>query len=253
MPHRRHRVGEKRRSLYLWHRYAGLVAALLVAWLAVTGVVLNHTEDLDLSNRFVRQSWLLSLYGIEPAGPIRGQRIGAHWLAESSGRVYLDGRFIGSGAAIGAAATDFGFIIAFADRLQLYTPDSVLVEELPFAASAAPISGMTATENGVVIVAGGERFLADADFVTIAPLTDAVESPPPVLQSLPGNLAQEISTDVLHHSLTWERVLLDVHAGRIFGKAGVWLADIAGLLLLLLAASGVIVWMQRRGGRNSRR
>jgi S-DNA-T family DNA segregation ATPase FtsK/SpoIIIE len=33
-----------------------------------------------------------------------------------------------------------------------------------------------------------------------------------------------------------------VNAG---GKAGAWLADLAGVLLLLLAVSGVMVWVQR--------
>lgn len=249
MSARKRSVSERLRSLYLWHRYAGLVAALLAAWLALTGLLLNHTEDLGLAYRFVRQPWLLSLYGIEPAGQVRGQRIGAHWLAESSGRVYLDGRFIGPGETAGAAATDSGLVVAFADRLQLYTRDSVLIEELPFPASAAPISGVTETENGVVIAAGNERFLADADFMNIDPLAASVEVPAPVLQLLPADLTQKILADVLHHSLPWERVLLDMHAGRIFGKAGVWIADVAGLLLLLLAASGIIVWLQRRSAR----
>lgn len=253
MSPRKRRFGEKLRSLYLWHRYAGLAAALLAGWLAITGLLLNHTEDFDLAGRFVGQPWLLSLYGIEPAAQVHGQRIGTHWLAGSGNRVYLDGRFIGSGKAVGAAASDSGLVVAFSDRLQVYAPGGELIEELPFTATTAPITGVTATSEGIVIAAGAERFLSDADFLNIVPLATADAVPKPGRELLPAHLAEEISADVLRHSLTWERVLLDMHAGRIFGLAGVWLADAAGLLLLWLAVSGIIVWLQRRGARGGRR
>ncbi len=46
--------------------------------------------------------------------------------------------------------------------------------------------------------------------------------------------------------LPLERVLLDLHSGRILGEAGVWLVDAAALLFLLLAASGLWLWGRRR-------
>jgi uncharacterized iron-regulated membrane protein len=46
--------------------------------------------------------------------------------------------------------------------------------------------------------------------------------------------------------LSLERVLLDLHSGRILGEAGVWLVDAAALLFLLLAGSGVWLWGRRR-------
>jgi hypothetical protein len=50
--------------------------------------------------------------------------------------------------------------------------------------------------------------------------------------------------------LSWERVLLDLHSGRLGGRLGVWLMDFAGLMLCLLGLSGVTMWwLHHRGGR----
>jgi uncharacterized iron-regulated membrane protein len=43
-----------------------------------------------------------------------------------------------------------------------------------------------------------------------------------------------------------ERVILDLHSGRFFGKLGPWLFDIAALLLILLSLSGAWIWLKRR-------
>lgn len=47
--------------------------------------------------------------------------------------------------------------------------------------------------------------------------------------------------------LSLERILLDVHSGRIFGHYGPWLMDGAALMLLILAATGIIGWLRGRG------
>jgi uncharacterized iron-regulated membrane protein len=41
-------------------------------------------------------------------------------------------------------------------------------------------------------------------------------------------------------------VILDLHSGRLFGRIGVWLFDIAAILLILLALSGTLIWMKRK-------
>ncbi|MBW3567354.1 MAG: PepSY domain-containing protein [Proteobacteria bacterium] len=39
----------------------------------------------------------------------------------------------------------------------------------------------------------------------------------------------------------------------MFGKAGRWIADISGMLLLLLAISGIVIWAQRARARRRHR
>ncbi len=51
--------------------------------------------------------------------------------------------------------------------------------------------------------------------------------------------------------LSAERILLDVHSGRILGRYGPWLMDGAAILLLILAATGLIGWFRGRGGNGA--
>ena len=44
----------------------GLFAIALVIILAITGIMLNHTEAFKLDERYIKASWLLDWYGIKP-------------------------------------------------------------------------------------------------------------------------------------------------------------------------------------------
>jgi len=46
--------------------------------------------------------------------------------------------------------------------------------------------------------------------------------------------------------LPMERIMLDLHSGRILGRAGVYIMDAAAIGFLVLAASGVWLWVRRR-------
>ena len=68
----------------------------------------------------------------------------------------------------------------------------------------------------------------------------------PCPRGLETALAAELSADYRGHSLSWERVLLDLHSGRLFGRYGTWVMDIAAGLLLVLVMTGIWLWTQRR-------
>lgn len=50
------------------HRLAGLVAVLLILFLTVTGVLLNHTEELSLYDSYTENSLVLWLFGFDEEG-----------------------------------------------------------------------------------------------------------------------------------------------------------------------------------------
>jgi hypothetical protein len=55
-----------------------------------------------------------------------------------------------------------------------------------------------------------------------------------------------ISRQFRGSGLTLERVILDIHAGRVFGSAGRWLADAAASVFILLALTGIWMWAGTR-------
>ncbi|MBT5219105.1 MAG: hypothetical protein HOM16_06425, partial [Woeseia sp.] len=56
----------------------------------------------------------------------------------------------------------------------------------------------------------------------------------------------KIAATSLGKTLSWERVLSDLHSGRILPTVGRYLADITAICLLYLCVTGIFLWFRRR-------
>lgn len=243
---RQHTLGEQLRSPYLWHRWAGLVLAALLVWVAVTGMLLNHEHELGLGARPVRSAWLLDAW--EVPEPVLGKayRTRAGWAVEADGQSYLGTRLLEGGALSGALDVDDQVLVATRDALHLFTPDGTLIERRPVQFGSVTEMGRTA--DGLVAFRTGE-----VNLLTTPPdLSD--------LTLVEGQLALQVAApeeppvpemDALRHELrarqlTWERVVRDLHAGHVPARWLRWVLDLVALGLIALALTGVWIHLQRR-------
>ena len=90
--HRKQRL--KLRSFSVWHRYMGVSAALFAILVAVTGVLLNHTEDFDFDSTHVQADWILDWYGIEAPQDLLSFPIAGRHVTLMGEHLYLDRREI---------------------------------------------------------------------------------------------------------------------------------------------------------------
>jgi len=250
MSHRRkHRI--KLKSLYVWHRYVGLIAALLVIVLALTGIALNHTEELRLDERFVRSSWVLDWYGVHAPETSTTYATPAAAVTLLGRQLYVGDRPLPGEyeRLIGAVATEEMLITAVDDRLLLTGPEGELLAELT-TLDGVPAGMQRLGRDGQgrpVIAAAAGRYRPDADLGRWERLS---ESPHDIAWAQPERLTPErlraLERTFRGRILPWERVLLDLHSGRFFGTHGIWLMDGAALLMLFLAGSGVLIWLKRK-------
>ncbi len=63
---------------------------------------------------------------------------------------------------------------------------------------------------------------------------------------LPDGTLQEIALQYRGPGVSFERLLYDLHSGRFLDRAGIFLMDAAGLLLIALSITGLIVWLRPR-------
>ncbi len=238
------------RSLYLWHRYLGLTVALLVLVLAATGIALNHTERLRLDERHVHWRALAHWYGLRP-NPITAFRTRTHWVLASGDTLYLDGRPVARniGTLYGAVDDPPLIVAATGEGLYLFSRGGELLEALrPGEGLPERVVGIARDANGIVVRGVTRYWRPDADWIEWRPH----EGPHPIWtspQPPPQDLALRVQNQDLAGALSWERVLLDVHTGRILGTYGPLLMDITALGLIGLALSGFWVWLQRRPRR----
>jgi len=241
----------KLRSLYRWHRYMGLSAALLVIILAITGIFLNHTVSLKLDKQFIASTWLLDWYDIEAPQRIISYVTKQNTVSLVEDQLYINNQFISGHYESLAGAIDFQgmTVVAIDKQLLLFTSDGELIERLVNINGQSLTLGAIGKINEDLLVIETEQVLAtDVDFITWgAPSAQQLAS---VKWSDPKGLPfleqQQLTHRYRANILTLERVMLDLHSGRILGNAGVLLMDTAAILLLLLSFSGIWIWLKQR-------
>ncbi|HID48551.1 MAG TPA: PepSY domain-containing protein [Chromatiales bacterium] len=251
--HKKRRI--RLRSLYQWHRYLGITAALFVIILSMTGLLLNHTTQLQLDARYVQNDWLLDHYGIRAPAGVPAFLAGGHWASQWGERLFLDERDLGTTTQrlIGSVAYGGMILLALDGEVWLLTPDGEVVERLGGADGVpAGLSAIGITDDGkLAVTAAHGIYTADEDLVIWQDDPDAItvwSHPRP----LPAPRHQRLLRLYRGKGLSLERVLLDVHSGRIGGTAGVVVMDVAAGLLLFLASSGVWIWLRNRSRRKQR-
>ncbi|MEN8171092.1 MAG: PepSY domain-containing protein [Pseudomonadota bacterium] len=242
-------------SLYQWHRYLGLAVALLAALLAITGVMLNHTEQLALDQKQIQQRWLLNWYGISPVEG-RFYRVGDHWLSQWGEQLYLDSNklpFHFNETLSGAVALPEMIVTSGQQSLLLLTPGGQLIEHLDNLDGVPHgISAIATGNNGLLLVQTSEGIIAGelmtGEWQTVTGTATWSRS-----EAAPEALKQAISQHHPGATLPLERVILDLHSGRLFGGMGIYVMDAAAILLLFSAASGVLIWWRRKRQQQQRR
>jgi len=251
-------MGRKKRkasALRRLHRSLGAAAALFVLFIVISGIAINHSNDLGLDRRHVSQPFLLDWYGLGAPDKLLGFDLGDAWLSFAGAQLYLDEKPVAAiSGGVGAVSSGGLLIAAGSDELLLLDHDGNLVERQPWATvDAAAIESIGLDDNGAVLVkSGGRLWSADADLLSWQLGDEATANarwatPAPA----PGELKQAITRSYRGQGPSLEKVLLDLHSGRFFGTAGVIVYDLLALALGFLALSGLVLWWRsRRNGKS---
>ncbi len=235
-----------RHFLLRWHRRLGAMAAVFVVWLSVSGIILNHTEFLRLAEKPVRNGVILARYGItEPA--INSFKLGRWWLNHVGGhRLFVDTEeAVYCAAPLRGAVLYEQQIVALCNaELLLLTPDGELIERINASHGLPAQARAIANWQGSLWIAtAGGAIEADIERLSWLPASQ----PPPdsawsAAQPAPQGMQDALTQAFIGADISQERLLQDLHSGRLFGPWGVYLMDLAAVALCLLAASGLWVW-----------
>jgi hypothetical protein len=208
-----------------WHRRIALLVCIWLVALAATGLLINHANDWGLDRSPLAASLQRAVYGIEPTG----------------------GDFCGRPAAMGPdCAQVFG-------RLELPTgglllaPDSVhLLDGAGQLIESLPVSRL-----GLDGLEGGRR---EGEWIYLRDRRQAVRTDLELLDwhVLDGGITAALNSEPWQvrgeavEEITWERLLLDLHAARFLGPLAKTFTDVMAGLILLLALSGAWLWWLKR-------
>lgn len=242
-----------------WHRRIGLSIMVMVIFLAITGLLLNHSPGIGLSNKTLQSQWLLDWYGFE-ATAFSGFKLGKHglnkqWLSHPGGQeLFLNAEPVANCQAplLGASRLnlykdkslqDQSLLLALCqDELVILTPEGELVEKLSVLNGLPENTSELQVVGQEVLIRSNEKILSlNIDSLeTQTSQTNVKEWSQP--SPLPQKLIERINQKAELPGISMETLILDLHSGRFFGGAGVLFVDLIGLLICLLALTGLWAW-----------
>lgn len=237
------------RLIRRWHARVGVFAALFLILLVFTGLALNHEDALKLDKMEISSPWLMRWYGIHVDVPTQGYLLGHEFLSWYGdkwvwGTKVLNGR----GQPVGAIEISGIAYIATASQLYMFQQDGQLLDKVEkLSLPGYPIISVGKTGESVVLKTADGAF-ASGDGLNWEK-TSADQTVWVSLIALPDKAMQQQSR-LLAPGLPAQRILLDLHSGRLFGQYGPWVMDFVALALLTLGMSGVwIYWRSVKQGR----
>ena len=231
-----------------WHKKFGIFAALFVICIVISGIAINHSEELELNKKFIKTEWLLDFYQINPVSEPVAYNVDGSWATQVGKRVYFDNIEISNNVEklVGIISNNEIYTIAYDGQLTIITKDGELIEHLTGAAGVpAGMREIGQDENGdIVIKAAHGYYHVDTNELEWKEY-EYLEAIWSVASAIPTELYDNLLQQYRGSGLTIERLLIDIHSGRFVGSWGVYFVDLIAILMLFLSCTGVWMWWQR--------
>jgi uncharacterized iron-regulated membrane protein len=235
----------RKRRARPWHRVLGLLLALPLVWVVLTGAVLNHTVDWKLDRIMIDHPWLLSAYGMVPKGEPSGMSAGNFHVAQWDGLVFVNGKAVDvSGRLLGALADGNGVaVVTDSQVLRIHEGGEVLETMDELSLPALPLTGVHASGGAMFLRNAGGWHRVEKDWLEFVKVEDDFEALHP--EPLPPEMIPALRKAWSGGGLPLSRVLLDAHAGRFLGGFSKYFYDLVAVATLWLCATGVILFFRK--------
>ena len=231
------------RVLLRFHRRIGIALSAIFIVICATGILLNHSSDLDFNRKLVSAEWLYDWYDIEPEGEIIHFEFGGAQLSSLDGHLYFNTEPVYEiEAPIGIAVLSDLIAVATPQSILLLSHSGAIIELIE--SNALPegeIQGIQNNHNSAITIKTSQGvYRSDQAILEWTP-SSWDDTAPAILTTPPSEKTkQSILNSFRGEGLTWGRILLDIHSGRFFGPIGKWIVDLAALGLIILTLSGIL-------------
>jgi len=208
----------RRKALARWHRRLALIVALWLAVLAVSGVLINHANDWGLDHKPLPAPMQQWLYGIESD---------SEDFCKTAVSLGSDCKHIFARMPLLA-----GDLLLSENSLFLLDDTGQLIEKLGI--------GQLGLERLQGAFREGPRIYLRDRHITVLTDTDLLDR-----EILDSELAAALDNrnwllaGESPNLVSWERLLLDLHAARFLGPLAIVFSDLMAALIILLLLSGL--------------
>ena len=243
-----------RLRLIRWHRRTGILLALFLVLLAGTGILINHAKELNFDQP-VNNTLILSWYGVNTPNQVVGVHTSNGWISQVGTGLYWDDKQVAQcneAAFVGALWMSSRFVLSCKNELIVLDAEGEIEEKFsPLYGLPIPVTGLSRNGSGDILIRvgsdgnGSQLYLFDLAGARWTLQKSQLSLIWPSLVSVPDDLKKILVNSYSGSDISWERVLLDLHSGRLFGQIGRWVMDVVAIAMLVLAFSGLWLWRIR--------
>jgi len=242
------------KSLYLWHRYVGLFATLFIIFITLSGIALNHTDDLALKKQYISSQFLLDSYNIQAPTQLLQFKTPSHTVTQADDFIFINSSdaITADALLIGLVHLDEFLVISLTNVLLLIDSNNQVVETLS-GLDGIPnnITGIGYDKNQqVTLLANDQLYRLDSNLnVEQVSWDDNIHWS--TEKAMSAAASEAVIQQYKSNIISLETLFLDIHSGRIFGSYGTLFFDLIGVLVLFLALTGIIIWARQRTKQNA--
>ena len=237
-----------KKSINQIHKFTGIAVCVFLIHLSITGIFLNHTEELGLDEKYTASPLILGLYNISIPNKEESFSVDNHFISRFGNQVFLDKQpvFKSENPIIGAVIFNQMLVLAFQKELVLLTEEGELIEKLTGSTGVPVNIQKLGALNNLLFLKTSNQVWESNDEGQEWRVSDSSFNEWSNEVVMPDEKTQQVESYFLGKGVSLEQFFLDLHNGNIIKGFGKWILDIIAIFLLLISISGVWIWLRKK-------
>ena len=237
-----------KKSINQIHKFTGIAVCVFLIHLSITGIFLNHTEDLDLDEKYTASPMILALYNISIPNQKESFLVNDIFISRFGDQVFMGNQPIikNENPITGATLSNQVLFIAFPNEMVLLTQEGELIERISSTAELPENIQKLGVSEGILYLKTPNKLWQSSDQAQAWELSDSNFNDWSNEVIMPDQQTKQIEMYFSGKGVSLEQFFLDLHNGNIIKGFGKWLLDIIAIFLLLLSISGIWIWLKKR-------
>ena len=237
-----------KKSINQIHKFTGIAVCIFLIHLSITGIFLNHTEDLGLDEKYTASPMILALYNISIPNQKESFLVDDIFISRFGDQVFMGNQPIikNENPITGATLSNQVLFIAFPNEMVLLTQEGELIERISSTAELPQNIQKLGVSEGILYLKTPNQLWQSSDQAQAWELSDSNFNDWSNEVIMPDQQTKQIEMYFSGKGVSLEQFFLDLHNGNIIKGFGKWLLDIIAIFLLLLSISGIWIWLKKR-------
>ena len=237
-----------KKSINQIHKFTGIAVCIFLIHLSITGIFLNHTEDLGLDEKYTASPMILALYNISIPSQKESFLVDDIFISRFGDQVFMDNQPIikNENPIMGAAFSNQILAIAFPNEMVLVTQEGELIESISSNAELPENIQKLGVSQDILFLKTSDQVWQSSDQAQAWELSDSNFNDWSNEVAMPDQKTKQIEMYFSGKGISLEQFFLDLHNGNIIKNFGKWFLDLIAIFLLLLSISGIWIWLRKR-------